>query len=99
MSGNKLDPKKVQITLELDEVTAGLLAILDLRNRSAHSALLTLIDHAAQGVYRPGAWERQWIEQAFGCDWQSRLEPGDPWDRSGGNGVRIFQRPIVARLS
>jgi len=31
-------------------------------------------------VYRPGAWERQWLEHAFDDDWQKFLEPGDPPD-------------------
>lgn len=39
--------------------------------------LAELADHAQQGVYRPGAWERRWLEQAFGYDWEDRTEP-DP---------------------
>lgn len=44
-----------------------------------------LIDHAQQGVLRPGAWERGWLAQAFGLDFLSKLE-ADP-DRP------IYQRP------
>ncbi len=51
----------------------------------------TLIDHAQQGVYRPGAWERRWLCQAFGDEWLARLEPGDPYGRDG-NGS-MFNRP------
>lgn len=52
----------------------------------------TLVDHAQQGVYRPGAWERPWLEQAFGDEWQSNLEPDD--DRLSGDGRVIFDRPM-----
>jgi len=42
-----------------------------------------LLDHVQQGVYRPGAWERSWLEQAFGDYWLDRLEPdpGTPFER------------------
>jgi hypothetical protein len=50
-----------------------------------------LIDHAQQGVYRPGAWEREWLCQAFGYDWIEKLETGDPHGRNGSGA--IFQRP------
>lgn len=49
-----------------------------------------LLDHAQQGVYRRGAWEREWLMQVFGDDWLKRLEPdpGLPYHdrvrRSGG---------------
>lgn len=36
-----------------------------------------LIDHVQQGVYRPGAWERDWLCQALGDAWLERVEP-DP---------------------
>ncbi len=36
-----------------------------------------LIDHVQQGVYRPGAWERDWLCQAFCDEWLERVEP-DP---------------------
>jgi hypothetical protein len=53
-----------------------------------------LIDHAQQGVYRPGAWERPWLSQAFGDEWLARLEPGDPYGRSGSGSM--FNRPRKA---
>lgn len=45
-----------------------------------------LADHADQGVYRSGSWERAWLCQAFGEEWLERLEP-DP------RGLRGWQRP------
>ena len=66
----------MQITLEIDNVIAELLRTLD-DNGSIKEAIHTLIDHAAQGVYRPGAWERPWICQAFGDDFLARLEPSE----------------------
>jgi hypothetical protein len=57
---------------------------------SVEAVVLRLIDHAQQGVYRPGSWERGWLEQAFGDDWQQYLEPGDPYGRPDSN---MFRRP------
>ena len=48
--------------------------------------LTELADHAQQGVYRPGAWEREGLCRAFGYDWLERLEP-DPGHPD------IFERP------
>ena len=48
--------------------------------------LTELADHAQQGVYRPGAWEREWLCRAFGYDWLERLE-ADPEHPD------IFERP------
>jgi hypothetical protein len=67
----------MQITLEIDDTTASLLATLS-ESGSVTSVVETLIDHAAQGVYRPGAWEREWTAQVFGYDFVDKLEPGDP---------------------
>lgn len=50
-----------------------------------------LIDAAQQGVYRPGANERELVCQVFGYDWIKRMEPGDPYGRP--NCEQIFQRP------
>jgi hypothetical protein len=55
-----------------------------------HGIIETLIDHVQQGVYRPGAWERQWLEHVFPGGWQEHLEPGDPCGRPNGE---MFQRP------
>lgn len=58
-----------------------------------------LIDHAQQGVYRPGSWERPWVMQAFGDAWLAHLEPDDRVDRLSGDGRVIFQRPRHQRSS
>jgi len=55
------------------------------------AVILELLDHAQQGVYRPGSWERPWLQQAFGDAWERHLEP-DP-ERTAGDGRIIFQRP------
>jgi hypothetical protein len=39
--------------------------------------LFELLDHAQQGVYRPGSWERPWLCQALGYEWTANVEP-DP---------------------
>jgi hypothetical protein len=64
----------ITLLLHGDVVTA--LQVLNPHSDVRH-ALLELAVKAADGVYRPGAWERGWLEQAFGSDWQNRLEP-DP---------------------
>ena len=68
----------VAITLELGDEVIDLLSVLGEPARlSPRDVISVLIGHACQGVYRPGAWEREWIEQAFGPVDQSQLEP-DP---------------------
>ena len=74
------------ITLELDPTVYSLLEVLT-RGESApvdsvEGVIYKLIDHAQQGVHRPGACEREWLTQAFGDDWMiEQLEPGDPYGR------------------
>lgn len=70
-----------EITLSISERDYELLEVL---TRDPHSYCKTvedviseLIDHAQQGVYRPGSWERPWLTQAFGDDWVEYMEP-DP---------------------
>ncbi len=82
--------KKRSVTIALTETECKLLSCLD-EEGSVENVLLTLADHAQQGVYRPGAWERMWIEQAFGDDFEDLLEPGCPYGRPGGEA--LFQRP------
>lgn len=53
--------------------------------------VIELLDHAQQGVYRPGSWERPWLQQAFGDTWERYLEPDT--ERVAGDGRVIFQRP------
>ena len=73
-------PNHVAITVHLpDEWVRNLEALVDPgRGLDDVAAVLAeLADHAQQGVYRPGAWERGWLRQAFGDDRLGRLEP-DP---------------------
>jgi hypothetical protein len=82
------------VTIEIDETVYALLQVLtrgEYGPDSVEGVLLELADHAQQGVYRPGAWERDWLRQAFGDDWTGDLERGDPYGRS--NCEAIFQRP------
>jgi len=83
-----------KITIEVSDVVYGLLEVLtkgDGAPKTVEGVVLTLVDHAQQGVYRPGAWERQWLEQVFFADeWQPHLEPGDPYGRPDSP---MFRRP------
>ena len=84
----------VTVTLELSKRVADLLAVLTIGEyapEDLRGVLLELIDHAQQGVYRPGAWERGWLMQAFGDEWLSGLEPDT--ERTAPDGRVIFQRP------
>ena len=83
-----------RITIDIDDTLYALLEVLthgEYAAASVDDVVLKLIDHAQQRVYRPGAWERGWLIQAFGDDWTAYLEPGDPYGRA--NCERIFQRP------
>ncbi|HMG65576.1 MAG TPA: hypothetical protein VK599_21740 [Streptosporangiaceae bacterium] len=85
----------VSVTLELSQRVADLLTVLttgEYAPDDLEGVLMELVDHAQQGVYRPGAWERGWLRQAFGEDWESALEPDT--DDVAGDGRVIFQRPI-----
>ena len=82
------------IAIEIDEAVAALLEALtggEYGPDSVEGVLAELIDHAQQGVYRPGAWERDWLVQVFGDDWIAGLEPGDPYGRR--DCEHLFQRP------
>ena len=93
--GPQRPEQTVSVTLELSQRVADLLAVLAPGDPAPlHGALLTLIDHAQQGIYRPGAWERGWLEQAFGDEWQAGLEPDT--DDVAMDGRVIFDRPIQA---
>lgn len=83
----------VTVTLELSQRVADLLTVLttgEYAPQDLHGVLMKLIDHAQQGVYRPGAWERGWLEQAFGDEWQNGLEPDT--ERTAGDGRIVFDR-------
>ncbi len=90
--------KQIIVTITISETVHGLLAVLDERG-DVDEVIQRLVDHAQQGVYRPGSWERGWLEQVFGADWQARLEPGDPYGRPdtpvwpGARSRSMFQRP------
>jgi len=84
----------MQITVTLPVEVARRLAVLagdDPSPGAAALALATLADHAQQGVYRPGAWERDWVCQVFGDDWLTRVEPD--LDDVSADGRVIFDRP------
>lgn len=84
------------ITIEIpDEWAERLGALVDpAAGLSTVSAVVSeLIDHAQQGVYRPGAWERGWLIQAFGDEWEARLVPDTRPNMLSADGRIIFQRP------
>lgn len=89
-----------RITIDIDDTVYELLEVLthgEYAPESVEAVIGQLIDHAQQGVYRPGAWERDWLRQAFGDDWTAYLEPGDPYGRA--DCESIFQRPKKPRSS
>jgi len=68
---------KLRVVLEFDPETAGYLGILACTpavgaaaDVPLERAVVHVLEHlaysAADGVRRPGAWERQWIQQACG---------------------------------
>jgi len=85
-----------KITVEVSDTVYQLLQVLadggafEGRALTVEDIVDQLIDHAQQGVYRPGAWERDWLCQAFGDEWIELLEPGDPYGRPDSP---MFQRP------
>lgn len=86
--------KEITVTVS-DTVHALLNVLADTQNDSSAAVVVAqLIDHAQQGVYRPGAWERDWLCQAFGDAWLARLEPGDPYRRPEPVGkLSVCERP------
>jgi hypothetical protein len=85
---------RTKITIELEDTGYELLRVLTCgpgAPPTVEGVIGELIDHAQQGVYRPGAWERSWLCQAFGADWIAALEPGDPYGRT--NCEHLFERP------
>jgi len=73
-----------QVTVELTERTYALLAVLSPAGNVA-DVLGTLADHAADGVSRPGAWERDWLARVPWDveDWEDGLvsDPDAAWRR------------------
>lgn len=93
------DDEKEAVRRQLDEAFAKAHAprAETLEQRCAR-VLLQLADHAQQGVYQNGGWERQWVVQAFGDGWLERTEPGDPYDRTSDEvevelSQRLYRRP------
>ncbi len=82
-------PRLVSLTVRLpEEWVRNLRALVDPASGLADvpAVLVELADHVQQGVYRPGAWEREWLCQALGYGWLERLEP-DPEHPD------VFERP------
>jgi len=87
MSKSSDAPDEVTVTVTLHARAAKNLEVLG----ELAAVLERLADHAQQGVYRPGSWERPWLMQAFGDEWLARVEP-DTGDLSM-EGRVIFDRP------
>jgi hypothetical protein len=87
----------VEVTVTLPVKVAQRLGVLAERHGVSGVAdvLATLADHAQQGVYRPGAWERAWVMQVFGDEWLARVEPD--LDDVAADGRVIFDRPRSPR--
>ena len=82
-----------EITIIVSDEVAARLAVLHAPSPNLVGIVAELVDHAQQGVYRPGAWEREWVCQAFGYDWLRRLEPDARPEMLSGDGRVIFDRP------
>lgn len=100
-----------KISIEIDDVRFSLLEVLtkspDWRlGESVEQVISRIVDHVAQGIYRPGSWERGWLIQVAGDDFCKHLEAGDPWapfrsaeaqpDRFENIANAVFQRPVTA---
>lgn len=88
-----------KIIIEVSDTVYSLLEVLTKGSfgpqpASVEEVVGVLVDHAQQGVYRPGAWERTWLEHVFSDDWQSFLEPGDPYGRPD---CPMFRKPVAGR--
>jgi hypothetical protein len=82
-----------KITIEVSDTVHRLLEVLtngEYAPKTVEDVVGTLVDHAQQGVYRPGAWERDWLERVFPEGWQEHLEVGDPYGRPDSP---MFRRP------
>jgi hypothetical protein len=87
---------EVTVTLTLPAWEAERLAVLidpDEGLPDLEAVVYKLADHVQQGIYRPGSWERPWLEQAFGYDWTARLVPDTRPEMLSGDGRVIFERP------
>ena len=82
-----------EITIWVSDEVARRLAVLHAPSPNLVGIVAELVDHAQQGVYRPGAWQREWVCQAFGCDWLARLVPDTRPEMLSADGRVIFERP------
>lgn len=79
-------PDDVTVTLTLPPwMHERLAALVDEYHADVQAVIMEVLDHVQQGVYRPGAWERHWLCQAYGYDWMVNVErdPDTP----------VFDRP------
>jgi len=86
------------ITITVSDEVAARLAVLGGAGESAAAVaevVAVLVDHAQQGVYRPGANEREWVCQVFGYEWTARLVPDTRPEMLSGDGRVIFERPAL----
>lgn len=86
-------PEFVRVEIQISKEAADALALLGSGwavgasskppEERLRAALLHMVHAAADGVRRPGAWERAWVEQGFGDGWEDKLEvdPDAPWRR------------------
>jgi hypothetical protein len=84
----------IKVTATLPVEVAQRLAVLaddSYGTASVVRVLTVLADHAQQGVYRPGSWERPWLCRVFGDEWLSQVEPDT--DDLSADGRVIFDRP------
>jgi hypothetical protein len=74
---------KQTITLELDDETIRYLRVLGgvACGESVEDVIAHLAHSAADGVRRPGAWERNWVIQCFSDEFANkvRADPSTPW--------------------
>ncbi len=69
-------PKVRTLTVEISEDTASYLSVLD-EDGDVERVIQHLIHSAADGVRRPGSWERGWLASAFASDFEDRCVPVD----------------------
>jgi hypothetical protein len=72
--------KPITLTIEVSAEAHAALRVLD-AGGDAQCTLVQLVERVMDGVTRPGAWERAWLEQAFGEAWHEHLvpDPSAPW--------------------
>jgi len=68
---------RTPVTLWLDDAMMERLGAL---GPDLIETITEVLDHVQQAVYRPGSWERGWLQQAIGDGWLANVEtdPGSP---------------------